>query len=244
MRDGGRLVLGSRRAERSAGECSVLVTGGNCVGKSTVIRRAAAALRRENGRAAVVTRHHMMTSNPFFERARRYMETSDDLLAMNALLFCSFLWERPRRPPGLILLQDSYVCRVVAWCTARGMHEFEAIYRQGREAFFRFDAHILLTASVEERRRRLARRRGKQTEDDLLLVDRPEIAEAMDRCLRELLAGEANFLEVDTTCRPVQEVVGQVLSHLARVRGNRAGGLRPASGGGAPAGLVLPGGTL
>lgn len=193
-----------------------MITGGSCVGKTTLVRKLVAFLSKHHTYISFRSSHHIVCENELYQLTKHYMKNTTDLVAMNCLFLNALLIDSHRFSlrESEILIQDSYVSRVVAWCQMRGLTCIGELYEIYRERFIKFDVTILLTASLLERRRRLEKRREKQTYEDMEIINNPESVDLMDKHLEDLLCGEPNFFKLDTTKLNEDECLRRVLSHI------------------------------
>ena len=179
---------------------SILVTGTDLVGKSTLVEGL------ENRLLAygydVIANKDDLYKTQLYPFARQLMDKDweENKLVINSLLAMSFLVDglEYEVPEGKTLIQDSYVYRTIALCHAYGVPHIPKLLENFSSDLYHFDVNILLKADIAEKQKRLRARPKRDIFDDDILKN-PDIVIAMDYHLEELVKNEKNYLQIDTT---------------------------------------------
>lgn len=166
----------------------ILVEGLDLAGKSTLVK----ALEQHyasQGMAVRVGHGEFCATNPIADVARAIMRTDENFTGVEAgaLFLSSMLWDaRHYQPWEGLHLQDSSWLRTLAFEQLYGAPALAELMERQGQLFPRFDAAILLTASLPERQRRLGTRTVNDVHD-LLAFKKPEKFLAIERRLIALV---------------------------------------------------------
>ena len=121
--------------------------------------------------------------------------------------------------PGRDTIQDStLILRSIAFHTVRSTPRLPEMFLELIKLHPQFSGSFVFTASIEQRRKRLEKRllEAPETvsEEDMMVINKPEKFLAMEKCLAETAVRYFNALVIDTSSRTPEEVVSMILQSL------------------------------
>lgn len=194
---------------------SFLITGNDLVGKTTLINNLVPYLR-SNGFKIISNKNDLYkTDLTKCIQALLKKDSSEDLLQINSLFLVSFLVDslKFKPEPDVILIQDSYAFRTIAFCYANQLTIVTELFEMLKHRFFNFDVTIHLTASIECRKQRLATRSYANSQDNLIITDINKVRR-MDYHLNKIVQTHKQYIQLDTTKLTTSDVFEQVVSYV------------------------------
>ncbi len=194
---------------------SILVTGTDLVGKTTLINRLVPHLR--NSGFKITPNKHDLHKTALMPSIHTLLEAAspEDLLQINSLFFVTFLIDSMKfnPEPDAIIIQDSYVCRTMAFSLAYNLTPITDLFEAFRHHFFSFDVTIHLTATIEARKQRLSVRGNSNSQDHLIITD-PAKVSLMDHHLSNIVKTHKEYLQLDTSELTIPQVFETVTKYL------------------------------
>lgn len=203
---------------------SVLISGLDLVGKTLLTKNLVAVLIAE-GYDAIPNDHELVKTH-LSKRALELMIEDpvsfrkgeagiNRSLEINSMLAMSFFIDSLfyKQPPHTVIVQDSYYQRVIAYNRVNNLPYISDVLAQYSDKLFEFDAHIFLTASIEERQRRFYMK-GVTDALDQEVFSNPDHVRAIESELEGILQQKPNLLKIDSTNMKPEEVTEKSLKHV------------------------------
>lgn len=193
----------------------ILVEGLDLAGKSTLVK----ALEQHyasQGIAVRVGHGEFCAASPIADVARAIMRTDEDFTGVEAgaLFLSSMLWDaRHYESWNGLHIQDSSWLRTLAFEQLYGSPALAELMEQQGRLFPRFDAALVLTASLPERQRRLQTREVNDVHD-LLAFKKPEKFLAIERRLIALVQEWEHGTVLATDGLTTEQVLERALAQL------------------------------
>lgn len=194
---------------------SILVTGTDLVGKTTLIDQLVPYLRDRGHK--IIQNKDDLHKTEVMKLARELLEKENtvNLLQINGILFLTFLIDSLhfKPDPTAIIIQDSYACRTAAFARAFDLKVLTSLFQEYREKFFSFDVTIHLSATIEVKKKRLLQVESPNRQDFLLETE-PERVRLMDEFLQSIVQSDKNYFHIDTSDLTIPQVFNVVLNNL------------------------------
>ncbi|GII90132.1 hypothetical protein [Sinosporangium siamense] len=188
----------------------VLLEGVDYVGKTTVSHRLADLMGR-NGRTIGLGQCYLQRS-PLIEFLEKEAKKSDDMMVRDYFYTAALVSDLSTLvPPREYRVQDRH------WLTQLGRNAFfhteEMVpARYLLEEHRPFTHNVLLTSSARSKRERTAGRQPGSPRDAYLAAH-PEVHQEYEDFVTALLPADENWLVLDTTDCPVDEVARRILAY-------------------------------
>ncbi|HBL77058.1 MAG: hypothetical protein A2W90_19195 [Bacteroidetes bacterium GWF2_42_66] len=191
---------------------SFLITGNDLVGKTTLINQLvpylnSLGLKTISNKNDLYKTSVMHTIQSLLDDANN----TKDFIQINSLFLVTFLIDsiKYKPDPNVILIQDSYACRTIAFCYANQLNPITELLDAYKDHFFPFDVTIHLKASIECRKDRLNAKLNSNNQDQLIITDQEKVRK-MDQYLNDIVKTRKYFLQVDTSSLTISQVFEQV----------------------------------